>query len=127
MKTAALWPAFSFAQMAQMRERTPMFFVEHSGPNMSVPRRGDEPPDFWSQSFCYGSGAIKAGAGKAIQIRFRNDGGKRYLRAEAHLIQRAGASDPLQVTYHWSDDAGKHLDARVPLSRRSRLDSRVDC
>ncbi len=78
-----------------------------------VPRRGDEPGDFWSQSFCYGSRDLKFPTGKPIQVRFRNNGGKRYLRAEAHLVQRTNKSDPLKVTYYWSDDSGTHRQSHV--------------
>ncbi|MEL6105568.1 MAG: hypothetical protein AAFU85_06015 [Planctomycetota bacterium] len=71
----------------------------------SIPRRGDEPKDFWSQSFCYGDCPIPTTRGP-IQIRFRNDGGKKYLRAEAHLVQQTSRNDRLKVTYHWSDSEG---------------------
>jgi len=79
----------------------------------TIPRRGDEPNDFWSQSFCYGSRRLKAKADQPVQIRFRNDGGKRYLRAEAHLVLETGVPDPLRVTYRWSDDAGDHEQSHV--------------
>ena len=79
----------------------------------AIPRRGDEPGDFWSQSFSYGSSAIRAEAGKPIQIRFRNDGGKRYLRAEAHLVQATGKPDPVKVTYAWTDSSGPRQDTHV--------------
>ena len=85
--------------------------------NWSIPRRGDEPGDFWSQSFCYGSSAIESAPGKPILIRFRNDGGKRYLRAEAHLIQQTGAPDPVKVTYRWTDSAGEHRQSHVFASK----------
>lgn len=75
----------------------------------TIPRRGREPGDFWSQSFCYGSGEIAAAEGDVVHIRFRNDGGKRYLRAEAHLVQKsAEIKDALKVTYNWIDDGGTH-------------------
>jgi len=79
----------------------------------TIPRRGDEPGDFWSQSFSYGSSAIRAEARKPILIRFRNDGGKRYLRAEAHLVQATGQSDPVKVTYAWNDSSGEHQGSHV--------------
>ena len=79
----------------------------------TIPRRGDEPGDFWSQSFSYGSSAIRAKVGKPILIRFRNDGGKRYLRAEAHLVQATGQSDPVKVTYAWNDSSGEHQGSHV--------------
>jgi hypothetical protein len=83
----------------------------------AIPRRGDEPGDFWSQSFSYGSSAIRAEAGKPIQIRFRNDGGKRYLRAEAHLVQATGQPDPVKVTYAWTDSSGLRQNSHVFRAR----------
>ncbi|SVD47655.1 uncharacterized protein METZ01_LOCUS400509 [marine metagenome] len=79
----------------------------------AILRRGDEPGDFWSQSFSYGSSAIETETGKPIMIRFRNDGGKRYLRAEAHLIQATGQPDPVKVTYAWTDASGSHQGSHV--------------
>jgi hypothetical protein len=79
----------------------------------AVPRRGDEPGDFWSQSLCYGSCSLSAEPGRPIQIRFRNDGGKRYLRAEAHLIQNTGNPDPVKVTYQWTDSEGEHQKSHL--------------
>jgi hypothetical protein len=85
----------------------------------SVPRRGDEPNDFWSQSFCYGSTQSTEqsqntnDSSRTIQVRFRNDGGKRYLRAEAHLVERTGRPDPVRVTYDWVDSEGEHQQSHV--------------
>jgi hypothetical protein len=79
----------------------------------SVPRRGDEPSDFWSQSFCYGSCSLQSEPRQSIQIRFRNDGGKRYLRAEAHLIQQTGTPDPVKVTYQWTDSDGERQESHL--------------
>ena len=83
----------------------------------TVPRRGDEPGDFWSQSLCYGSQDVAAPAGQPIQIRFRNDGGKSFLRAEAHLVQRVENADPVKVTYNWIDTSGKHQQSHVFTSK----------
>jgi len=83
----------------------------------AIPRRGDEPGDFWSQSFSYGSSPIRAAAGKTILVRFRNDGGKRYLRAEAHLIQATGQPDPVKVTYAWTDATGPHQGSHVFMGK----------
>ncbi|GDY21545.1 hypothetical protein LBMAG56_28920 [Verrucomicrobiota bacterium] len=79
----------------------------------NIPRRGDEPSDFWSQSLCYGSIEIPAAASSApnILVRFRNDGGKPYLRAEAHLVYRTTASDTTRVTFDWTDATGPHRAA----------------
>jgi hypothetical protein len=72
----------------------------------TIPRRGDEPGDFWSQSFCWGE--AKLDGAKSVRVRFRNDGGKAYARAEAHLGYRAKGSDTTRVTFHWRDDGGEH-------------------
>jgi len=73
----------------------------------NIPRRGDEPADFWSQSLCWGEAKL-AGEPKSIRVRFRNDGGKAYARAEAHLTYRAKGNDATRVTFHWRDDGGEH-------------------
>ncbi|HEY0551820.1 MAG TPA: hypothetical protein VGF13_19610, partial [Verrucomicrobiae bacterium] len=79
----------------------------------TIPRRGDEPRDFWSQSFCYGSAEIGDASARSVQVRFRNDGGKTYLRAEAHLIYRTAAADLTTVTFDWNDDGGRHRDSHI--------------
>jgi hypothetical protein len=73
-------------------------------------RRGVEPEDFWSQSFCYGDGPLPEGVTGPVRVRFRNDGGKRYLRAEAHLAYEDPKQDACRVTFAWSDD--RHTDRR---------------
>ncbi|KAA5539013.1 hypothetical protein FYK55_25805 [Roseiconus nitratireducens] len=78
-----------------------------------IPRRGDEPGDFWSQSFCYGTLDIEASPNQPVRIRFKNDGGKRYLRAEAHLVVQTGTPDPMEVTYDWIDSGGEHQQSHV--------------
>lgn len=75
-----------------------------------IPRRGNEPADFWSQSFCYGSTDLKESNPGMVQVRFRNDGGKRYLRAEAHMIHATAGRDATKVTYHWADSTGAHTE-----------------
>jgi hypothetical protein len=74
--------------------------------NWRIERRGDEPRDFWSQSFCWGSAQRKNAAEGPVRVRFRNDGGKRYARVEAHLVYNTGAADPTRVTFAWTDDQG---------------------
>ena len=74
-----------------------------------IVRQGVEPPDFWSQSMCYGTVQLPAGAkASEARIRFRNDGGKKYLRTEAHLEYPVPGGDALRVTYAWDDDKGTH-------------------
>jgi hypothetical protein len=75
-----------------------------------IVRRGIEPQDFWSQSFCYGDGPLPDVA-SAVRVRFRNDGGKRYLRAEAHLTYQVPEQDPCRITFAWSDDDGTRRTA----------------
>jgi hypothetical protein len=75
----------------------------------TIARRGDEPGDFWSQSLCYGSVELPADvAATSAQVRFRNNGGKKYLRAEAHLVYRTPDTDGTRVTYAWTDATGPH-------------------
>jgi hypothetical protein len=85
----------------------------------SIPRRGEEPKDFWSQSFCHGSAEITDDAARTVQVRFRNDGGKKILRAEAQLVYRTAATDATRVTFDWSDDAGAHRESRVFTANNS--------
>lgn len=78
-----------------------------------IPRRGDEPDDFWSQSMCYGSVEFSGTPVTSVQIRFRNDGGKNVLRAEAHLVYRTTDADATQVTFDWTDDKGAHRESHA--------------
>jgi hypothetical protein len=73
----------------------------------TVARRGDEPNDFWSQSFCWGALELAAPAVGPVRVRFRNDGGKSYARCEAHLVYRTAGADGTKVTFAWSDDKGE--------------------
>jgi hypothetical protein len=77
----------------------------------NVMRRGEEPPDFWSQSLCYGSMDLAEAPTAPVRVRFKNDGGKNYLRAEAHLLYRTGTKDATKVTFDWKDDAGDHRES----------------
>ncbi len=77
----------------------------------TVARRGDEPKDFWSQSMCYGSVDVADGPTGPIRVRFKNDGGKNYLRAELHLVYKTASKDATKVTFDWKDDAGDHRES----------------
>jgi hypothetical protein len=79
----------------------------------SITRRGDEPPDFWSQSFCWASLELSEPAAGPVRIRFSNTGGKVYARAEAHLVYRTAATDATKVTFAWTDDSGEHQVAHT--------------
>jgi hypothetical protein len=71
-----------------------------------TPRMGEEPPDFWSQSLCYGSIELTEAITGPVQVRFRNSGGRSILRAEAHLVYKPAAQDGTKVTFAWSDNTG---------------------
>ena len=79
----------------------------------TIPRRGDEPTDFWSQSFCYGSTEVPESNARSVRVRFRNDGGKRYLRAEVHLVYLTPASDGTKVTFDWSETSGPRREVHI--------------
>ncbi len=82
-------------------------------------RRGYEPKDFWSQSFCWGSTDVREKHISQVQVRFRNTGRHRYARCEAHLLYDVARQDATRVTYSWSDAKGKHKAAHVFPSQRS--------
>ncbi|MEQ1826104.1 MAG: hypothetical protein ABL921_09160 [Pirellula sp.] len=73
----------------------------------SIQRRGIEPKDFWSQSMWSGHGIVQESDVSSMQVRFRNDGGKRYMRAEGHLVYGV-PNKPVRVTYAWTDSTGSH-------------------
>lgn len=80
----------------------------------TINRQGDEPGDFWSQSFCWASAALPDDPRvPSVRVRFRNSGGKQYARAEVHLAYRVPKSDATEVTFAWSDDTGDHTLAHV--------------
>lgn len=77
-----------------------------------IERRGDDPPDFWSQSMCFGAIDLKGKADK-VQVRYRNSGGKNYVRAEVHLAYRTPKQDATKVTFAWADDRGTRQDSHT--------------
>lgn len=77
----------------------------------TISRRGNEPKEFWSQSMCWGSAHLPGPS--AVQVRFSNNGGKAYARAEAHLVYRVPRSDATKVTYAWTDDTGKKRASQI--------------
>jgi hypothetical protein len=78
----------------------------------TIERRGEEPADFWSQSFCHGSIRLPEKA-TAAHIRFRNNGRRKYLRAETHAIYEVGSNDETLVTMAWNDSTGAHTASRA--------------
>lgn len=84
-------------------------------------RQGNEPRDFWSQSFSYGDGPLPSGTTGPVRVRFRNDGGKWYLRAELHLAYAVPNQDRCRVTFAWSDDRNPHHMATHTFSPKDDL------
>ncbi len=73
----------------------------------TIERRGVEPPNFWSQSLWSASVSLPENSADTVRVRFRNNGGKRYLRAEGHLIYPVPGT-ATRVTYAWTDADGDH-------------------
>ncbi len=78
-----------------------------------ITRRGNEPADFWSQSFCWGDKTLDNPHSGPIQVRFSNTGRKAYGRAELHLVYRVPRRDATQVTYAWTDSGGPHEHSQM--------------
>ncbi len=78
-----------------------------------IVRRGNEPKDFWSQSFCWGSIELKERSATGIQVRFHNSGRRRIARAETHVVYRLPELDATRVTFHWTDNKGGHEASHV--------------
>lgn len=78
-----------------------------------ITRRGHEPKDFWSQSFCWGAVALPEPQASAVQVRFRNDGGKQYARAEVHVVYATEPNDPTRVTFGWTNESGPQAASHV--------------
>ena len=53
----------------------------------TIPRRGEEPREFWSQSFCYGSGQVAAKDVSAVRDRLYSSNAAGRLVSNA--IERA--------------------------------------
>jgi hypothetical protein len=73
----------------------------------TIPRRGDEPPDFWSQSCCWGNADIERFNTNQVRVRFRNDSGRSYARCEVHLVYRTPSRDATRVAFAWTEADGK--------------------
>lgn len=78
-----------------------------------ITRRGEEPGDFWSQSFCWGDVQLGEPARGPIQVRFSNTGGKSYLRTECQLVYETSTQDATEVTFAWKNDSGEQRASQV--------------
>lgn len=75
-------------------------------------RRGTEPADFWSQSMWSAALDLPDTTANSVRVRFHNTGGKRYLRAEGHLIYPVTGTTS-KVTFAWTDSAGSHQQTQL--------------
>jgi hypothetical protein len=71
-----------------------------------IVRRGAQPADFWSQSFCWGDAELAEVTGP-VRVRFSNNGGKAYRKVEAHLAYRVAKADATNVTFAWRGKGGE--------------------
>jgi hypothetical protein len=79
----------------------------------AIPRRGEEPANFWSQSFCYGSMELAEKDVATVRVRFRNTGGQACQRAEMHLVYLTRRNDATKVTFNWTEDTGPRRESHV--------------
>lgn len=79
----------------------------------TVNRLGDEPGDFWSQSFCWGNQEVRESNVSKVRVRFRNDGGKAVARAEVHLAYRVPDPDRTEVTFAWAEGGRERTAAHT--------------
>ncbi|NNE91770.1 MAG: hypothetical protein HKN23_08995 [Verrucomicrobiales bacterium] len=94
------------------------FAIEYSADNgaswkpivtdWKVERRAPEPspPDYWSQSFTYGSIDLESAIDGPVQVRFSNNRRKGYRRIEAHLEYEISNPTPVEVTFCWTQSGG---------------------
>ena len=66
---------------------------------------GEDPAEYWSQSFCYGSAELPNSAADVL-VRFSNSGRRNILRAEVHATYAAETRDATKVTFGWSEQTG---------------------
>ncbi|MGV3485227.1 MAG: hypothetical protein ACO1RT_12480 [Planctomycetaceae bacterium] len=91
-----------------------------------IVRQGNEPSDFWSQSFCYGDIQVAGQSKGPVQVRFRNDGGKRNLRAETHLTYVVPGEDRCRAKFVWTDDRGENRTAEHVFSQTEPANWTID-
>jgi hypothetical protein len=87
----------------------------------SVAPRGENPPDYWSQSLCYGSLKLDEPAVGPVQVRFRNNGGRNYARCEAHLAYRTAPDDATKVTFAWIEGGKQRQGSHTFLASTGEM------
>jgi hypothetical protein len=76
-----------------------------------IVRREPEPKAFSALTSVWGSADLSASG--PVRVRFRNDRGQVYPRAEAHLSYETKGRDATKVTFDWTDQAGPHRESHV--------------
>jgi hypothetical protein len=76
-----------------------------------IVRREPEPKSIGCPTCVWGTGEV-SGSGP-LRVRFRNDRGQIYFRAEAHLAYETKGRDATKVTFDWMDRAGAHRQSHV--------------
>ncbi|MBA3937606.1 MAG: hypothetical protein H0X38_09095 [Planctomycetes bacterium] len=89
-----------------------------------VIRHDPEPGDWWSQSMTYGDVALDPASGP-VRVRFTNNGGKPFLKVEAHLVYQVRRPGPVEVTFSWADDAGPARTASHAFAARAGQEDRT--
>jgi hypothetical protein len=74
-------------------------------------RREPEPKSFGCPTSVWGSGEVSGSA--PVRVRFSNDKGQLYFRAEAHLTYETRGRDATKVTFDWTDRSGAHRQSHV--------------
>ena len=84
-------------------------------------------------SMCYGSVDVAGGVSGPVRVRFKNDGGKNYLRAELHLVYKTASKDATSPCPRASRGPGrsptppKPRSARKPSHKSSDLSLQPKC
>jgi hypothetical protein len=91
-----------------------------------IERRESEPAGFWSQSMWAAHLALPENTASSVRVRFHNNGGKRYLRAEGHLLYPVNGSTT-RITCAWTDSAGPHQETKNLDHRQTwDIDTKTD-
>ena len=74
--------------------------------NSKIDLLGYQSYDYWSQSFCYGNKDISVANASSVMVRFSNDGGKGYRKADVYLVYQTTNNQTVDVTFNWNDSIG---------------------
>jgi hypothetical protein len=74
-------------------------------------RREPEPKAFGVPTCVWGVGVVSGAA--PVRVRFTNDRGQLYFRAEAHLAYETRGRDATKVTFAWTERSGARRESHV--------------